>query len=210
MRFKDLSLFNNALPTKQVWRLLHNKQSLCYHIFKARFFLNCSIMQVTESNFGSYAWKSILKGRDVLLSGARWRIGNGVTVSIWKDAWLPSLEHPKIQSPAVDLFSKALVNSLFSPSHNTWNMDLLHQFFSNREFELIKKIPLGQGLSEEKLIWPHVSSSVHTVKSRYNFLSKHKASESQTSSNPSQYQEVWKHVWSCKVPNKVKSSLEGL
>ena len=141
MRFKDLSLFSNALPTKQVWRLLHNKQSLCYRIFKARFFLNCSIMEATESNFGSYAWKSILKGRDVLLSGARWRIGNGAMVSIWKDAWLPSLEHSKIQSPAVDLFSKASVNSLFSPSHNTWNMDLLHQFFFKSRVWIDKENP---------------------------------------------------------------------
>ena len=72
---------------------------------------------------------------------------------------------------------------------------------------MIKKIPLGQGLSKDKLVWPYVSLGVYTVKSGYNFLSKHRASKSQTSSNPSQYQEVWKHVWSCKVPNKVKSSL---
>ena len=48
----------------------------------------------------------------------------------------------------VDLFSKASVNSVFSPTHNTWNVDLLHQLFSNQEVELINKIPLEQGLSE--------------------------------------------------------------
>ena len=71
MGFKDLSLFNDALLAKQVWRLLHNKLSLCYRIFKARFFLNCSIMEATESNSGSYKWKSILKGRVVIKRGAR-------------------------------------------------------------------------------------------------------------------------------------------
>lgn len=50
MGFKDLSLFNDALLTKQV-RLPHNKQSLCYHIFKARFFPNFSIMEATNSPF---------------------------------------------------------------------------------------------------------------------------------------------------------------
>lgn len=117
------------------------------------------------------------------------------------------MERPKIQSPVVDLFSKASVSSLFSPTHNSWNVDILHQLFFNQEVELITKIPLGQGLSEAKLVWPHVSSGVYTVKLGYNFLSKHKASESLTSSNLSQYQEVWKRVWSCKVLNKVKSSL---
>ena len=69
---------------------------------------NCSIM---ENDF--------LKGRDVLLKRAWWRIGNGAKVSIWKDAWLPPLEHPKTKSLVVDLFSKASVNSLFSPTRNT-------------------------------------------------------------------------------------------
>ena len=130
MGFKDLSLFNYALPAIQVWQLLHNKQSLCYHIFKTRFFPNCSIMEAAESNF-SIMEKHFLKGRDVLLRGPRWRIGNGAKVSIWKDVWLPSLEHPKIQSLVVDLFSEVSVNSLFSPTRNTWNVDLLHQLFSN-------------------------------------------------------------------------------
>ena len=71
MGFKDLCLFNDALLAKQVWRLLHYKHSLCYHIFKARFFPNYSIMEATDFNSGSYAWRSILKGRDVLIRGAR-------------------------------------------------------------------------------------------------------------------------------------------
>ena len=84
---------------------------------KLDIFPNCSIMEAAESNCS--IMESILKGRDVLLRGARWRIGNGAKVSIWKDAWLPSLEHPKIQSLVVDLFSEASVNSLFSPTRNT-------------------------------------------------------------------------------------------
>ena len=55
MGFKDLSLFNEALLAKQVWRLIHNKQSLCYRVFKEKFFPNCSIMEATTSSIGSYA-----------------------------------------------------------------------------------------------------------------------------------------------------------
>ena len=71
MGFKDLALFNDALLAKQVWRLLHHKNSLFYRVFKSRFFLDCSIMEATDSTFASYAWGSILKGRDVLLKGAK-------------------------------------------------------------------------------------------------------------------------------------------
>ena len=38
MGFKELSLFNKALLAKQTWRLLHNKNSLFYRVFKTRFF----------------------------------------------------------------------------------------------------------------------------------------------------------------------------
>ena len=75
MGFKDLANFNDALLAKQAWRLLHQKDSLFYRIFKARFFPHCSILEAPNSSNGFYAWRSILKGRDLLLKGVRWRVG---------------------------------------------------------------------------------------------------------------------------------------
>ena len=77
MGFKELPLFNDALLVKQTWRLLHNKNSLFYRVFKANFFPNCTIMEAKEGHGGSYAWKSILKGREVIQLGAKWSVGNG-------------------------------------------------------------------------------------------------------------------------------------
>ena len=65
MGFKDLSMFNDALLAKQTWRLLHNTQSLFYWVFKAKYFPNTTVMGDKNPNNASYAWKSIIKGRDV-------------------------------------------------------------------------------------------------------------------------------------------------
>ena len=83
MGFKELSLFNEALLAKQTRRLLQNKNSLFYRVFKRRFFPDCSIMEAKESHGGSYSWKSILKGRSVIERGAKWRVGNGESIKIW-------------------------------------------------------------------------------------------------------------------------------
>ena len=66
MGFKDLSCFNDALLAKHTWRLLRDHQSLFYRVFKAKNFLNFSVMEAKEPSNASYAWKSILQGRDVI------------------------------------------------------------------------------------------------------------------------------------------------
>ena len=85
MDFKEIEKFNDALLAKQVWRMMHNTDSLCYKVFKAIFFPNCSILEANEGTRGSYAWKSILSARDVVRKGMVWWVGNGQSVSIRED-----------------------------------------------------------------------------------------------------------------------------
>ena len=115
MGFKELPLFNDALLVKQTWRLLHNKNSLFYRVFKANFFPNCTIMEAKEGHGGSYAWKGILKGRKVIQRGAKWRVGNGNSIKLWGDKWLPSLTTASLQGPLPAELQDATVSSLINP-----------------------------------------------------------------------------------------------
>lgn len=90
MGFKDLSLFNDALFAKQTWRLLHDTNSLFYRVFKAKLFPNTTVTEAKNPANASYAWRSIMKGREVIKRGAKWRLGSGNSVHIWGDNWLPS------------------------------------------------------------------------------------------------------------------------
>ena len=81
--FKDLVMFNEAMLAKLAWRLLQDDNSLFYRVFKARFFPNGTILDAKETPFASYAWKSILKGREVIKKGALWRVGDGKQIRIW-------------------------------------------------------------------------------------------------------------------------------
>ena len=62
------------------------KKSLFYQVFKAKF-------------FPSYAWQSILKDRYLIAEGARYRVGNGQTVQIYQDCWVPGDGSSKVISP---------------------------------------------------------------------------------------------------------------
>ena len=70
MGFRDISAFNLAMLAKQVWRLIHNEQSLFYRVYKARYFPNCSFLMAELGSNSSVVWKSLLAAREVIREGS--------------------------------------------------------------------------------------------------------------------------------------------
>lgn len=53
-----------------------------------KFFPTGSIFKAKVS-IGSYAWQSILKARSMIADGMMWRIGDGRSVHIYDENWIP-------------------------------------------------------------------------------------------------------------------------
>ena len=70
-----------------------------FQVFKACFFPTRTILEANESASSLYAWKNVLKGREVISKGALWRVEDGQQINIWGDNWLPTKSKAKVTSP---------------------------------------------------------------------------------------------------------------
>ena len=128
MGFRELGKFNDAMLVKEVWRLIHDTDSLFYGVFKAKYFPTRSIFDA-KAKSGSYTWKSILEARKVILLGARWSIGDGTFVKNFKDSWLLGSNSSQILSPISVLSEDATVDQLLDSESRCWNTSLIDSIF---------------------------------------------------------------------------------
>ncbi|XP_050238117.1 uncharacterized mitochondrial protein AtMg00310-like [Mercurialis annua] len=99
--FRDLETFNLALLAKQGWRFLTQPESLLSRVFKSKYFPFGSFLEANTHSNGSWAWKSLLKGREVLKLGVRWQVRSGREISIRHDPWLPTVFPFKVAEDVV-------------------------------------------------------------------------------------------------------------
>jgi hypothetical protein len=77
MGFRDFALFNQAMLAKQGWRLLTVPNSLRTRVLKGRYHPDTDFLHAARPRSASYTWRSMLHGRDLLVQGIRWSIGDG-------------------------------------------------------------------------------------------------------------------------------------
>ncbi|XP_050254980.1 uncharacterized mitochondrial protein AtMg00310-like [Quercus robur] len=180
--FKDLQKFNDSMLAKQVWRLLGNEDSLFHRLFKAKFFPNGSILDA-KAGTGSFAWESILKGREVISKGLRWRVGNGSEIRIFQDNWLPDHYLNRVLSPPDFLGIDARVFVLMDGVNRSWLHEIIDNLFLPHEAKMIKSLPISLVDCEDKIFWPLTANGEYSVKTGYRLLSNLGASDNPSSSD---------------------------
>ena len=67
--FRDLSVFNEALLGRQVWRLMCNPSLLLGQVFKAKYFPHYDFLGSYLGVNGSYSWRSIWGAKSLVSEG---------------------------------------------------------------------------------------------------------------------------------------------
>ncbi|CAL9226107.1 unnamed protein product [Arabidopsis halleri] len=166
--FKDLQCFNQALLAKQAWRLLHDSDSLFSQLFKSRYFLNSDFLNAPKGTRPSYAWQSILFGRDLLKAGLKRVIGNGEQTSVWIDKWLFDglSRRPMNTQEFIDI--KLKVCHIIDPLSRNWNLNMLRDLFPWKDIQIIlQQRPLLS--RDDSYCWSGTTNGLYTVKSGYDF-----------------------------------------
>ena len=143
MGFRDLRSFNLAMLAKQGWRLLQDQNSILFQCLKARYFPRCHLFNAVESQNCSYTWKSIMAALPVLKQGSCWRVGDGSSIRVKQDKWIPNHPSNRVLYPAVVEDEDWRVNELIDPDLNWWNKELILTRFHKEDAKAICKIPLS-------------------------------------------------------------------
>ena len=206
MGFRDLKAFKLALLAKQGWRLLLNTSSLLHQVFKAKYFADMSFLDAQLGKKPSFAWRSIMVAKNVLIDGLRWSIGDGESIHIQNEKWHPTPETFKVMSPRRIIDGREHVLALIGREMGCWKSKLTKELFLPHEANSILAIPLTQVQVPDSLVQTVIANGVFSIRSAYHIS--HKAlmkKEGGECSDSSKMKCIWKTVWKLKCPNKIKN-----
>lgn len=208
--FKEMSSFNLALLAKMAWRVLHDSDALWVQVFKGLYFPNSDFLKAKKDGRASWAWSSLLEGRDALLQGSLWHIRIGDTVGVWSDAWIPGLVNHRLDIARRTGINWSLkVEDLIDWNTRSWDLICLRDVITEEERRAIENIPIASTKGMDELIWPYNRNGKPSVKSVYAFLTEKASQQASYVPSGSHWvdKRVWKSIWNEDCPPKIRNFL---
>ena len=125
-------------------------------------------------------------------------MGDGTSISIWSDPWLPNNHYGFLSTSAHPELSKEKVSSLFLQNVKQWDRDIIVDLFNERDRNLILNIPLSYRQVKDSWYWCFDPKDVFLVKNCYRVVN----GDFDTIVDP-----IWSRIWHLRVPNKVENFL---
>lgn len=112
----------------------------------------------------SYAWRSILFGRELLVKGLRRNVGAGDSINVWMDKWLFSNEPIAPMRKQIFFDLELRVCDLIDPQTRTWDRGKLEEVFFPSDIDKILKMKPAFG-KRDSYEWVHTKWGAYSVKS---------------------------------------------
>ncbi|XP_056843138.1 uncharacterized protein LOC130495690 [Raphanus sativus] len=141
-------------------------ESLCARVVRSIYYLTGDFLEARLGARPSYAWRSILFGRDLLLKGLRRNVGSGETINVWMDKWLFAAEPIAPMRKQIIYDLELRVCDLINPQTRTWDRGKLVEVFFQSDIEKILKIKPAFG-TNDSYEWVHNKWGAYSVRSGY-------------------------------------------
>ncbi|CAH9148255.1 unnamed protein product, partial [Cuscuta epithymum] len=191
--FRKIREFNLSMLAKQGWRLVTEQHSLMSRVLKAKYFPQSSFLEAKVGNNPSFIWRSIFETQNILKENIRRRVGNGINVQVWADAWLPGPGTGKITSNKPQWVSDMNVAALRDSTGTNWNRERIEALFNETDKQRILSVPISIQNREDSYWWTGEKNGSFSVKSCYRKVVGEQNSGSW---------EGWNKIWELHIPPK--------
>lgn len=169
---RDFRLLNQALLANQCWCNLTNPSLLNSKILLPKYCSRKHLLNVKPNPSSSWAWKSILYGRDLINRHLSWTVGNGASINLYNDQWIPFFPKPLSHVIPYTGSSTLTVSSILTSNstRTTWNIAKIHDLIPETIIPKILAIQLPSCPTKDRWVWPHTPSGQYSTKSGYRAL----------------------------------------
>lgn len=172
-------------------------------IYKGRYYANKEFLESGRSYRPSYAWRSIIFGRELLNKGLIRSIGDGQTTHVWSHKWIMEEvpRRPVNKEMMIDVNFKVFSLNL---KEKQWDRDKLQVLFPANEVNRILQMDVWNVADRD--IWAYSSNGSYTVKSGYMLATKEKETHAALLSNTHQgLLELKRTIWNVPTIRKIRS-----
>ncbi|GKU89943.1 hypothetical protein SLEP1_g4011 [Rubroshorea leprosula] len=189
---------NQVLISKLGWQLISNQNKPWCRALSTKYLKGESLIRCPISSTASATWKSILKCRNILQLGLRWRIGDGQRIKFWQDIWVGD---KPLYEVALSPVLPALMDTPVSHAINStrdWDADWLRNLLPNNVVAQILATPIPAFQQQEDIVfWNGSPDGTFSAKSAFELLQQQQVVLTQQG-------ESWRWIWKLQCIEKIK------
>lgn len=207
--FKELQAFNLALLGKMAARVMAEPTALWVRVLRGIYFPQSDFLGAVKGGHPSWAWTSLLAGRDAVRAGTVWAVGDGRTIRPFSDAWLSGGPIIRLgQQPITAHQATMLLENWIDPQSRSWNEAAVREAVSKVEAIQILQVPIPLNPRPDALRWPFERQGRVTARSAYHYIHQQREGEVGRAQGPQvgqqHQQNVWEAIWGSKLLPKIK------
>ena len=156
---------NTAFMAKLGWKMITQPENLWVQQMRAKYGEPDLYFAARAKPADSWVWKCLLRVRDFIKQGIRWKVGNGQSIKFWTDIWCSEVSIATLLN--LDPSTLADVNMKvheFITTEKQWDMSKLSQHVPNDVIKLIQSIPIPVTDIADSFCWGYAGNGVFSTK----------------------------------------------